>query len=155
MRDYWPILNYEIQMYFGARHLQGFPIRGVDRSIITLQTSAMTEVKALHIRILVDIFLNRKNRDDINIEDLLPDWRDQHKTVAHNLEVAYNKKLGIGKSPRWYLNKYLAHPDKRRGDHFDWAPVIKRMDTPLKNVFKTLPMDKLGMLRFFQKYLLT
>jgi hypothetical protein len=49
MRDYWPILNYEIQMYFGARHLQGFPIRGADQDLIALQTSAMTEVKALHV----------------------------------------------------------------------------------------------------------
>lgn len=155
MRDYWPILNYEIQMYFGARHLQGFPIKAADRNLITLQTSAMTEVKALHVRILVDIFLERKNRDDINIDDILADWREKNRTVAHNLEVAYEKKLEIGKSPRWYLNKYLAHPDKRRGDHFDWAPVIKRMDRPLKEVFKTLPMEKLGALTYFQKYLFT
>ena len=100
----------------------------------------MTEVKALHVRILVDIFLERKNSDDINIDDILPDWREKHQTVVHNLEVAYDEKLEIGKSPRWYLNKYLAHPDKRRGDHFDWAPVIIRMDKPLKEVFKTLPM---------------
>jgi hypothetical protein len=153
MRDYWPILNYEIQMYFGARYLQGFPIKGADPNLITLHTSAMTEIKALHVRILVDIFLERKNSDDINIDDILPGWREKYKTVAHNLEIAYDKKLGIGKSPKWYLNKYLAHPDKRRGDHFDWAPIIKRMDTPLNEVFKTLPTDKLGALIYFENYL--
>ena len=153
MENFWPILNYEIQMYFGARHLQGYPIKGADHNIITLQTSALTEVKALHVRILVEIFLKRKYPDDINIDDLLPVWREKNATVAHNLENAYDKKLKIGKSPRWYLNKYLAHPDKRRGDHFDWAPVIIRMDTPLKNVFRTLPMDKLEALKYFQKYL--
>lgn len=153
MKDYWAILNYEIQMYFGARHLQSFPINGASRSLTTLQASAMTEVKALHVRILLDIFLERKNSDDINIDDILPDWREKNQTVVHNLEIAYNKKLEIGKTPKWYLNKYLAHPDKRRGDHFDWAPVIKRMDTPLKEVFKTLPTEKLHALVFFQKYL--
>ncbi len=153
MRNYWPILNYEIQMYIGARHLQGFPIPKADPILITLQASAITEVKALHIRILADIFLNRKQSDDINIDDLIPDWRQLHATVAHNLDVAYNKKLAIGRSPKWYLNKYLAHPDKRRGDHFDWTPIIKRMDAPLKAVFKTSPMDKLGALRYFRKYL--
>ncbi len=151
--DFWPVLNYEIQMYFGSRHLQGFPIVGADRNIIALQTSALTEVKALHVRILVEIFLKRKYPDDINIEDLLPDWREKNETTAHNLESVYDKKLQIGESPRWYLNKYLAHPDKRRGDHFNWAPVIKTMDTPLKNVFKTLPMEKLDALKYFQKYL--
>jgi hypothetical protein len=153
MKDYWAVLNYEIQMYFGARYLQGFPIKGADQILIGLQTSAMTEVKALHVRILLDMFLERKNSDDINIDDILPDWREKHKTIVHNLEVAYNKKLEIGRSPKWYLNKYLAHPDKRRGDHFDWAPVIKRMDTPLKEVFKTLPIDKLYALVYFRKYL--
>ena len=154
MKDYWPILNYEIQMYFGARHLQGYPIKGTDPNLIILQTSAMTEVKALHIRILVEIFLERNPRfDDINIDDLLPDWREQNSIVVHNLKNAYDKKLKIGESPRWYLNKYLVHPDKRRGDHFDWAPVVIRMDTPLKKVFKTLPMDKLEALKYFQKYL--
>lgn len=153
MMNFWPVLNYEIQMYFGARHLQGYPIGGADQNMITLQTSALTEVKALHVRILVEIFLKRKYEDDINIDDLLPDWREKNTTVAHNLENAYDKKLRIGESPRWYLNKYLAHPDKRRGDHFDWAPIIGRMDTPLKNVFKTLPVDKLDALKYFQKYL--
>lgn len=151
--DYWAVLNYEIQMYFGARHLQGFPIVGADRNIITLQTSAMTEVKALHVRILVEIFLKRKYPDDINIDDLLPDWREKNVTVTRNLELAYDEKLIIGETPRWYLNKYLAHPDKRRGDRFDWAPIIERMDPPLKNVFKTLPTDKLHALKYFQKYL--
>jgi hypothetical protein len=154
MMNFWPVLNYEIQMYFGARHLQGYPIKGADHNIITLQTSAMTEVKALHIRILVDMFLERKQKDDINIDDILPDWREKNETVAHNLDNAYNKKLKLGETPRWYLNKYLVHPDKRRGDHFDWTPIIKRMDTPLKNVFKTLPIEKLEALKFFQKYLL-
>ena len=154
MNDYWPVLNYEIQMYFGARHLQGLLIRGVDQNIITILASAMTEVKALHIRILVEIFLERNPRfDDINIDDLLPDWREKNATVAHNLKNAYDKKLNIGESPRWYLNKYLAHPDKRRGDHFDWTPVIKRMDPMLKSVFRTLPTDRLFALNYFQKYL--
>lgn len=153
MKNYWPILNYEIQMYLGVRHLQGYPIKGADRNLIILQTSALTEVKALHIRILVDIFLDRKQKSDVNIDDMLPDWREKNNTVIHNLVTAYKKKLRIGETPKWYLNKYLAHPDKRRGDHFDWAPVIERMDVPLKSVFKTLPKDNLDSLKYFEKYL--
>ena len=153
MRDYGAVLNYEILMYFGVQHLQRFEIGGVNRNLMVIQRNAMTEVKALHIRILVDIFLERRNRDDINIDDILPDWRKKHKTVSRNLEVAYKKKLEIGKSPKWYLNKYLAHLDKRRGDHFDWTPVIRRMEKPLKEAFKTLPVDKLPTLGHFQKYI--
>jgi hypothetical protein len=151
--DYWAVLNYEIQMYFGARHLQGYPILNANRNLIILQTSAMTEVKALHIRILADIFLGTQNKNDINIDDLIPDWRIKNLVIANDLDIAYNTKLKIGESPKWYLNKYLAHPDKRRGNHFDWAPIIRRMDPPLKEVFKSLPMEKLEALKYFQKYL--
>ncbi len=151
--DYWAVLNYEIQMYFGARYLQGFPIPGADQNLVTMQTSAMVEVKTLHIRILSDIFLGTRQRDDICIDDFLPEWRERNQTIANNLRVAYTKKLEIGKSPKWYLNKYLVHPDKRRGDHFDWAPIIRRMDPPLKDIFRSLPMDKLVALQYFQKFL--
>jgi hypothetical protein len=153
MRDDGAVLNYEILMYLGVQHLQRLAIGGINRNLIVIQRNTMTEVKALHIRILVDIFLERRNRDDINIDDILPDWRKKHKTVSHNLEVAYKKKLEIGKSPKWYLNRYLAHPDKRRGDHFNWTPVIRRMEKPLKETFKTLPVDKLPALGHFQKYI--
>jgi len=153
MTDKWAILNYEIQMYLGARLLQGVRfqsipgLRGLSK---TLQESAITEVKALHIRILVDIFLARKQGDDINIDDLLPNWRDNNKTVAHNLDIAYNKKLETGRSPKWYLNKFLVHPDKRRGDSFNWAPIIIRMDPVLRDVFRTLPDEKLQALQILQ-----
>lgn len=152
MRDYGVILNYEILMYLGVQHFQRFAKGGVNRNLMVIQRNAMTEVKALHIRILVDIFLERRNRDDINIDDILPNWRKKHKTVSRSLEFAYKKKLEIGKSPKWYLNKYFAHPDRRRGDHFDWTPVIRQMEKPQKEAFKTLPVDKLPALGYFQNF---
>lgn len=153
MMDYWAVLNYEIQMYLGARLLQGFPIQGVNKNIIILQTSAMTEVKALHTRILVDIFLPRKQKTILILTIFCLIGEKKNKIAIHNLENAYDKKLDIGHSPKWYLNKYLVHPDKRRGDHFNWAPLIERMDPPLKNIFTTLPLEKLEALKFFEKYI--
>jgi len=155
MRNLWPILNYEIQMYLGARYLQGFPIKLSDHNLTRLQESAMTEVKALHTRILVAILLEKTDPDNINIDDLIPTWRKENAILAHNLKNDYTKKLNIGHHPKYYLNKYLAHPDKRRGDHFDWAPIVDRMDPSLKSIFRTLPKDEnlLPTLIIFGKYI--
>jgi hypothetical protein len=157
MNNLWHILNYEIQMYIGARMLQGYSITkpSKDKNVYLIQMSALTEVKALHIRILVDIFLPRKNQSDLNIDDLLPDWRDKHVAVLNMLNSAYHEKLAIGESPRWYLNKFLAHPDKQRGPSFEWGPVVKRMDSVLKAVFRTLPNDEniLPALVVFHEYI--
>lgn len=154
-KDLWPVLNYEIQMYLGVRHLQGFVINASDPIVTILQASSMAEVKALHIRILAEMFLapSSNQKDNIHIDDLLPTWRTENATIAHNLMISYTKNLHIGHPPKWYLNKFLAHPDKRRGDSFDWTPVIKRMDPPLKDVFRTLPVEKLYALKVFHKYL--
>jgi hypothetical protein len=153
MKDLWPILNYEIQMYLGIRHLQGFVINAKDPVVTILHASGLVEVKALHTRILLEIFTDHPKKDNINIDQLLPPWRKDNATVAHNLVIAHTKNLQIGHSPKWYLNKFLAHPDKRRAESFNWAPVIQRMDQPLKAVFKTLPEDKLYALRVFKKYI--
>ena len=149
----WAVLNYEIQMYLGARHLQGFPF--VKSPLLNeLQTCALVEVKALHIRILVEMFLERKQADDINIDDIFPDWRNKHVIIAHNLENAYKKKLKNGYSSKTCLNKFLVHPDKRRGDSFNWGPIIEIMDPSLKEVIRTLPKEKLSALQIvLGKYL--
>ena len=160
MTDKWAILNYEIQMYFGARHLQGYPINPSDKQLSDIQQSALVEVKALHTRILVEMFLERTWKDNINIDDLLPDWRKDHEHLLQILINAYNETVyideqGVGYSPRDCFNKFLAHPDQRRGDHFDWAPIITRMDPVLRGVLRTLPMDpdRMFALVFFRKYL--
>lgn len=137
-------------MYLGVRLLQGVrfqTVPGLQKPILTIQQSAMIEVKALHTRILVEIFLERNPRvDDINIDDLIPTWREEYPTIAHNLKTAYKSKLKAGnihQSPKWFLNKFLVHADKRRGDSFDWSPIIGRMNPYLRAVFQTLPVDKL------------
>ena len=152
MDNRWVILNYEIQMYLGARHLQGYPVNVNDGLLTILQVSALTEVKVLHIRLLADIFLGHKE-DDISIDDMLPTWREKNVIIANELNIAYTTPLDSGHPPKWYLNKFLAHPDKRRQESFVWAPIIDRMDKPLKNVFRTLPKENLFALTIFQKYL--
>jgi hypothetical protein len=146
----WEILNYEILMYLGAQVIQRLVfISRPDFLNLTgrLVQNAGTEVKALHIRILADIFLERKSgSDDINIDDLLPSWRTDQAVVAHNLEKAYSDTLKIANlehPPRWFLNKFLAHPDKRRSNKFNWNPIIDRMDPHLRAVFTTLPEEHL------------
>jgi len=149
--DPWAILNYEIQMYFGARILQSARFSHLYPEMIKVLESAMTEVKLLHIRILVEIFLKRKHKDDINIDDLLPAWRENNRAVLDDLKTAYTTDLAIGRSSEWYLNKFLAHPDRERGFGFDWAPIVKQMDPPLRRVFSTLPSFPLQFLDFVRR----
>jgi hypothetical protein len=160
MSDQWSVLNYEIQQYIGARWLQGhlpqIPKEHPDK-FLTVYQNTLVELKALHIRILTDIFLPKtaKNPDDIDIEDLIPDWRKTNSTVAVQLENDYKTPLSSTPSPKICLNKYLFHPDKLRGSSFDWADVIRRMDPSIKAVLKTLPVEdpRLNALGFFRKYL--
>ena len=142
-------------MYLGARHLQGFPL-GRGPLLGVLQTCALVEVKVLHTRILAEMFLPRKQPDDVNVVDLVPDLAARFPNVAHNLQVAYGKKLKLvngSYSSRVCLNKFLAHPDRRRGDRFDWAPVIRTMDGPLRAAIRTLPRERFDALRVLGKYL--
>ena len=116
------VLSYEIQMYLGARHLQGLQIPQSaphSEKLKIILESALVEVKALHIRILLEIFLERTKLENINIDDILPNWRKEHADIIQSLENAYNKIiLKNGFTCKKCLNKFLAHPDKQRGDKF-------------------------------------
>lgn len=149
MTNLWAVLNYEIQMYFGIEMLQHFQLTASHPAIMTLLTSGLTEVKVLHTRILTQLFLPGGKPDDIKIDDLLTAWRGGHADLVRELEDAYTKPLEIGEAPKWYLDKYLAHATKNRGDSFDWTPITHRMDPPLRAILKSLPTDDLPNLAAF------
>lgn len=152
MTNLWNVLNYEIQMYFGIQILQRINIVSTDPALTVITQNAVTEVKALHIRILTEIFVQKRRPDDIKIEDLIPSWREENQVVLQNLENAYNSPLAIGETPKWYLDKFLAHATMKRGDSFDWSPVIDRMDPPLRSALATLPVDQLPTLAYFHQF---
>lgn len=154
MTDLWKVLNYEIQMYFGIQILQRMHLGSNDPALMTIIQSSATEVKALHIRILTEIFMPRGHRrdDDIKIENLIPSWRETNPSPLQILVTAYSTPLEIGETPKWYLDKFLAHATMKRGDSFDWSPVINRMDPPLRSALATLPVDKLPTLAYFRQF---
>lgn len=152
MSDLWSVLNYEIQMYFGVQILQRINIQSSDPALTVITTSALTEVKSLHIRILTEVFLSGGRSDDIKIEQLLPLWRQENAGVLKTLEIAYTEDLETGKCPKWYLDKFLAHATKKRGDSFDWTPIVNKMDPPLRRALATLPVDKLPALAYFRQF---
>ncbi len=158
----WKVLNYELQMYYGSTLVQKLDLKlaktgdlakalgvfqikarlteqllGVIQAVIT---SGQTETKALHIRVLTEMFLARKRENDLNIDDLIPSWRAKHPDLIKVLYKAYTDKLSIGNSPKGYIDTHMAHATKMRDDHFNWKPVINRMDPPIKAILATLAM---------------
>jgi hypothetical protein len=154
LEKWWAILNYEIQMYCGVTDLQLAHSKPSNEAISiedAIMTSGLTEVKVLHVRVLAEMFLDRKFPDDLNIDDLIPTWRVDNSELLTTLRQAYEGKLDIGESPKYYLDKYLAHATKPRGRSFDWKPITWRMDPIIKTVLATLPAEKLSMVAYFKK----
>jgi hypothetical protein len=149
MTDGWAVLEYEIQMYLGAEALQRANTDKSDEVRWGILRNCLSEVKLLHTRILTQVFLKGGQRDDIKIDQLLPHWSRDNRDLVDSLEEAYSKPLDIGKSPKWYLDKYLAHATKQRGASFIWEPITETMDPPLRAVLKTLPKQRLQALGYF------
>jgi hypothetical protein len=99
---------------------------------------------------LTEVFLSQGEKDDIKIDHLLPEWRKENILVFKELERAYEEPLAAGESPKVYINKLLAHATFKRGDRFNWSPVVVRMSPPLIDVLKTLPRDQFPGLRFLK-----
>jgi hypothetical protein len=158
MKNLWRILEYEFQMYYAIEVLQEWDMKNRPRDPEQLTgfhqvlTNALTEVKILHIRVLTGVFLRRNPElsEDLNIDDLLPEWRSDNLGLVEALYVAYNGTLSTGDSPRGHMNKFLAHATKSRGRGFNWTPVTEAMDPPLRAIFSTLPIEHLPTLAVFR-----
>lgn len=136
------VINYEIMMFLFTRksvRLQGTP------ADIYLTKNALVESRVLHIRVLTEFFLSRKeNRDsDIKLNELFPTIHAEHASLIEVLRNAYDTNLpAIEKSPKTLIDQLLAHATIKRDASFNWTPVIEIMDQPLVNLLKVLPPGK-------------
>jgi hypothetical protein len=152
MSNPFAVVNYEIEMFLGTQILQKANVQ-FSPPLEILEgywRNALTDSRIVHIRVLTEVFLSRGEKDEIKIDHLLPEWRNENIVVFNELERAYEEPLAAGESPKVYIDKLLAHATSKRGDRFNWSPVVVRMNPPLMRVLKTLSMDQFPGLMFLK-----
>jgi hypothetical protein len=129
--DPWIVFGYEIQMYFETRNLLKYLKNKDPNNLINLITrNATVESELLHTRIMIEILISQGSEtDDITLKDLMPEWHstENAKLLTGKLKDIYGKR-NEKDSPRWILNKMLAHPTKWRTDRFDYGQVMRKIE---------------------------
>lgn len=129
--DPWIVFDYEIQMYFETRNLLRHLKNKDANNLINLITkNATVESELLHTRIMIEILISQgSENDDITLKDLMPKWysTENAKLLIGKLKNIYGKR-DEKDSPRWILNKMLAHPTKWRTDRFDYGQVMRKIE---------------------------
>jgi hypothetical protein len=135
----WQVFNYEVYMLFYTTYLSALYTKQINGNIEKARLNAIVESRLLHIRILTELLLsNNKNpdKDNIVLEDIVPIGQQNDKLESYISEL--RKKYGTRKnegSPRWTLNKMLAHPSRIRGSSYNYqesvidivCPVIEKI----------------------------
>jgi hypothetical protein len=129
----WAIVNYEAQMLFklcGLINAEDFDTRQ------PLVANAIVESTCLHMRILIDILLSSDSGkgDDIRLDQLIPGF--QHDSV-NRLRTAWGKPNEVD-SPRWTLNKMIAHPTTKRKQSHDYTGLIKGLLPLVEELWRAL-----------------
>jgi hypothetical protein len=126
--DPWVVFEYEVEMFLSTRFILQHTVEG-DETICHWIRNALSESAVLHARNLVEILRKTKShKDDIVLQDLLPDWRNSNGLVSEldSLGTAYcEDQPGTA---RWAFNKKLAHATLHRTDSFDYTPLLNQLD---------------------------
>lgn len=146
--DPWRIIDYETWMFqsLGRTRISEPVAPGLPEVI----RNALAESYLLHVRNLCEIFLpeDEKRKDDLRPRDLFADWDsgDRYRGVMESIAdlVAKYGEKGAPDTPRWQLNKRLAHSTLVRGESLghDYAPHLTELVPLLSHV-----LGQLGSLR--------
>jgi hypothetical protein len=129
------VLDYEVQMFLGTRHLLSNSKFGEGRKAL-IAKNAIVESSLIHTRILADIFLSRsKYPDDIHLQDLGLVNNGESGVLIKSLEDAYGKPKDKN-SNCWTINKMLAHPTTLRSESYDYSIVYQTLDSPITALIK-------------------
>ncbi len=86
--------------------------------------NAIVESMLLHLRILVEILLScGSGDDDIKLKELLPGFKSP---LVGQLKTTYGNSKQVG-SPRWNLNKRLAHPTQVRSSSYTYDHLVQAL----------------------------
>jgi hypothetical protein len=136
----WRIIDYETSMFQWLRQIR---IDGpVGPGLSEVIKNALAESYLLHVRNLCEIFLPEKEKktDDLRPRDLFADWDSGARYFAVKRTIAdlvakYGRS-GEPDTPRWHLNKRLAHSTRVRGEStgHDYTPHLKELVPLLSDV---------------------
>jgi hypothetical protein len=133
----WVVIEYEVQMFRSDTLIR-------QQSSLALQNAAV-ESRLLHTRNLCEVFLElAKEQDDIVLSKMFADWTmnpryDQLKHLVGELSAIYGKSKDEG-SPRWVINKRLAHSTTHRAakNGYEYAPHLEKLIPKLHEVINQL-----------------
>lgn len=125
----WQAFEYEVWMFVEIRR------RRAAGESDTVLRNALVETSLLHIRILVDVLLNRsRDHDDIIIDNLVPQGARSVETTSalKRLRDAYGDSKREG-TPCWTINKRLAHLTAVRGPRYDYTDLFQSIEPILEH----------------------
>jgi hypothetical protein len=133
--DPWRIMDYEIWMLRElTRWLRRLRVEA-SPSVSDVVKNALVESFLLRVRNLCEVFLpdEGKKCDDLRLSHLFTDWESDERYAAikktiDGLRAAYGRSSDKT-SPRWNLNKRVAHPTLVRGESpgYNHAPHLKTL----------------------------
>ena len=140
------VINYEIGMFLSALifYQKRMEKDCSDSVMENYIKNALAESLVLHIRVLTEIFMPGGREDDIKAVNVMKKWCDEHKLLIKNLHHAYEKVYvsELKGTSKTLIDKLLAHGTNKRGDMFDWSPVIRTMEPPLIEILRTLSKEE-------------
>lgn len=146
--DPWGVVAYEIGMFCSDTLAKTQPSLALK--------NAAAESRLLHLRNLCEVFLEwGREADDIKMSSLFSDWATgsryfEVKTTIDKLRSIYGKR-DVSSSPRWHINKRLAHSTTHRAaaDRYDYTPHLRDLVPTLLEV-----IEKIELLRgsAFERY---
>jgi hypothetical protein len=141
--DPWRIIDYETSMFQWLSQIR--INEPVEPGLPEVIRNALAESYLLHVRNLCEIFLpdKEKRSDDLRPRDLFPDWDSGDRYLAIKETIAgLVAKYGKGDpdTPRWHLNKRLAHSTLVRGEStgHNYAPHLTELVPLLSDVLRQL-----------------
>jgi hypothetical protein len=133
----WTIYDYEVGMYNELFALQA---SGLPLFIAQPVRNAVLESLLLHVRILVEILLSQDQETDaVNLRTLIPAGFTSPSLTA--LKDAYGTRDSPG-SPRYLINKRLAHSTDVRGNDFNWREVLNNLHPLITSCLEEIDAER-------------
>jgi len=137
----WKVFDYESYMYLYTYvfvHSFKSEAKNIEKEAIK---NSYVESLMLHTRILSEILITtqQSDSDDLNIDNIIPPLKQSKHlgTLVRELRLAYGNANEVG-SPRWTLNKMLAHATLLRGSYYNYDHIIELLHPLLIKIIEEI-----------------
>lgn len=137
----WNVFDYESYMYLYTYVFVNnfaFESDNIEKQAIK---NSYVESLMLHTRILSEILITKQeyDSDDINVDRIIPPEKQSNhlEKLLLELNTAYGKSNEVG-SPRWTLNKMLAHATLLRGSFYNYDHILEILHPLLLKIIEEI-----------------